>query len=79
MGRKRKPRGYRVHGLDSPEGQNELAKQDLTRADLEQAITAHERAEKPGSEPSSASARTACSDRAARTGARISPTPSRSR
>jgi hypothetical protein len=36
---------YRVDGLDSLEGQNELTKQDLTRADLEQAITVYERAE----------------------------------
>ena len=34
---------YRVDGLDSLEGQNELTKQDLTRADLEQAITVYER------------------------------------
>jgi hypothetical protein len=46
MGRKRKPRGYRVHGLDSPEAQAELVRQDLTRAGLEQAITAFEQAEK---------------------------------
>jgi hypothetical protein len=45
MARKRKPRGYRVHGLDSPEGQTELARQGLTCADLEQAITAFERGE----------------------------------
>jgi hypothetical protein len=36
---------HRVDGLDSFEGQNELTKQDLTRADLEQAITVYERAE----------------------------------
>jgi len=39
---------YRVDGLDSLEGQNELTKQDLTRADLEQAITVYERAEMTG-------------------------------
>jgi hypothetical protein len=45
MACKRK-QGYRVHGLDSPEAQAELARQGLTRADLEQAITAFEQAEK---------------------------------
>jgi hypothetical protein len=45
MARKRK-RGYRVHGLDSPEAEVELTRQDLTRAGLEQAITAFEQAEK---------------------------------
>ena len=46
MARKRKPEGYRVHGLDTPEAQAESARQDLTRADLDQAITAFEQAEK---------------------------------
>ena len=45
MARKRK-RGYRVHGLDSPEAEAELARQDLTRADLDRAIAAFEQAEK---------------------------------
>ena len=45
MARKRK-RGYRVHGLDSAEAEGELTRQDLTRAGLEQAITAFEQAEK---------------------------------
>ena len=45
MARKRK-RGYRVHGLDSPEAETELTRQALTRADLDQAIAAFERAEK---------------------------------
>jgi hypothetical protein len=46
MARKSKRRGYRVHGLDSPEAETELRRQDLTRADLDQAITAFEQAEK---------------------------------
>ena len=45
MARKRK-QGYRVHGLHSPEAEAELTRQDLTRAGLEQAITAFEQAEK---------------------------------
>ena len=46
MARKSKRRGYRVHGLDSPEAEAELTRQDLTRAGLEQAIAAFEQAEK---------------------------------
>jgi len=45
MSRKRQPRGYRVHGLDSPKGQTELIRQGLTQADLECALAAFERAE----------------------------------
>jgi hypothetical protein len=45
MSRKRQPRGYRVHGLDSPKGQTELIRQGLTKADLERALAAVERDE----------------------------------
>jgi hypothetical protein len=45
MSRKRQPRGYRVHGLDSPKGQTELTRQGLTKADLERVLAAFARAE----------------------------------
>jgi hypothetical protein len=45
MSRKRQPRGYRVHRLDSRKGQTELTRQGLTKADLARALAAFERAE----------------------------------
>ena len=42
---KPRPGRYRLHGLDSPEGEAVLAEQGLTRADLERALAELERSE----------------------------------
>jgi hypothetical protein len=42
---KPRPGRYRLHGLDSPEGEAVLAEQRLTRADLERALAELERTE----------------------------------
>ena len=42
---KPRPGRYRLHGLDSPEGEAVLGEQGLTRADLERALAELERTE----------------------------------